>query len=162
MNRSTPARGFTMVELTVTLGLLAVISVGTIGAVRAGLAASADGRDAQLAFHALRAEVEANKALSVRGVLARFGGRTERSFEVAGLQPPAAGQSTGTVRLLSEQQAALLLGIPGLDLNFNGIPAESTLDASYKVLVMVVRVAWRSPTGTEAIELVASVAEDMG
>jgi type II secretory pathway pseudopilin PulG len=154
--------GLTLLETIVALGVIAAVTLGIAGGMRAASLAGNDSRDARIAFNALRAEIERTKAQAVYEVIAEFSGGTEITFAVPDLNSPTSGALPGSKRLLSEREAAAALNVPELDLNFNGVYGESAVDGSYRILVFEVRVDWRSPARVESLQMLASVADDVG
>jgi type II secretory pathway pseudopilin PulG len=135
--------GFTLVEVTVSLGIIVVAMLGMVAALGNTLAGSGTSADTRAALESIRATIEDMRVASMTTFYTDWNGRT---FAAPALRPPAAGGPQGRVTLLSEAEAAAYWGNSGLaggtvDLDWDGIADEAAAPApgwkAYAVRVSV-------------------------
>jgi type II secretory pathway pseudopilin PulG len=163
----------TLLEIVIGITILVAGILGMIGAMIHSMSTLTATREAALATQAARRTIETVEATEFRRIFALYnadplddpdgpGTAPGSGFDVAGLSAvpgdpdgrvgqilfPATAAAPGVLR---ENVADRALGMPR-DLNGDGDPDGLDHSADYRLLPVVVRMAWRGSSGTSSIE----------
>lgn len=169
--RTRPGRtraGFTLIEVSLALVMLIVALVAmTASNVRTQVLHRSTHERSQ-AHNALRGVAERIQSVSRAGVDSSLGwanyvraafapgtGEIGSTFAVAGLVPIDGATTVGTITVVldetaSDESVGAALGLPR-DLNGDGDAADAAIGADARVIPIVLRAQWRSPTGVQSI-----------
>jgi type II secretory pathway pseudopilin PulG len=163
-------RGLTILETTVSLGVLVVAAVGVTRSVVGSMSMTRSNREVSVATQAGRRMVEELRQADFAEVFRRYnatgaddpGGPDTapgHRFAVPGLALLPGDTFAGEVlfptpvgqphRLTESAGAPFTLLAP--DMNVNGVPGEADVTADHVLLPVVVRVRWRSLSGDREV-----------
>lgn len=169
--RTRPGRaraGFTLIEVSLAIVMLIVALVAmTASNVRSQVLHRSTHERSQ-AHNALRAVAERIQSVSRAGVDSSLGwanyvraaftpgtGEIGVTFAVAGLVPLEGAATVGTIEVVLDETSTdatvgAALGLPR-DLNGDGDAADASVGADARVIPIVLRARWRSPTGVQTM-----------